>query len=144
MLQYYPMKILLPLFIVCCALNAQAQTMLTGTVTDETGERLIGATVKVSEGKSFLCGVITDFNGQYRISIDPGTYTIEFVYTGYLKSTVQDIHILDGQDQELNQQLKFSGESPNVIPCGWHFPNLIDFVPGNTGVIFTSNQLRRM
>ena len=56
------------------ALPAAAQTgKLAGTVTDaETGETLIGATVRIENGAQ---GAATDIDGQYQIiGVRPGTY----------------------------------------------------------------------
>ena len=51
---------------------------VTGTVTDETGEPLIGVSVKAENSKT---GVTTDIDGNYTISMSaPGT--IEFSYVG--------------------------------------------------------------
>lgn len=57
-----------------------AQKAITGTVTDEGGEPLIGAnvTVKGSEG----LGTITEFDGTYSISANEGD-VIKVTYTGY-------------------------------------------------------------
>ena len=55
---------------------AQSTTALEGTVTDETGEALIGATVKVMRGTDFVRGSATNVEGRYRILLDPGAYTV--------------------------------------------------------------------
>ena len=57
-----------------------AQTEITGTVVDETGETVIGATV-VEKGTSN--GTVTDFDGNFVIKVNPGT-TLVFSYVGYL------------------------------------------------------------
>ena len=57
-----------------------AQTEITGTVVDETGETVIGATV-VEKGTSN--GTVTDFDGTFTIKVNPGA-TLVFSYVGYL------------------------------------------------------------
>ena len=56
------------LFSICalfaCAINAHAQSLVQGTVTDETGESLPGVSVVV---KGTTNGTVTDVNGKYSI-----------------------------------------------------------------------------
>ena len=61
-----------------------AQTEITGTVVDETGETVIGATV-VEKGTSN--GTVTDFDGNFVIKVNPGT-TLVVSYIGYEKMEV--------------------------------------------------------
>ncbi len=71
--------------LLCCVGSVLAQsTVLTGKVSDDKGEGLIGATVKVLKGADIVRGTITDYDGNYRVSpLDPGTYDVEFSYTGF-------------------------------------------------------------
>ena len=57
-----------------------AQTEITGTVVDETGETVIGATV-IEKGTTN--GTVTDFDGTFAIKVNPGA-TLVFSYVGYL------------------------------------------------------------
>ena len=57
-----------------------AQTEITGTVIDETGEGVIGATV-MEKGTSN--GTVTDFDGNFKLKVDAGK-TLVFSYIGYL------------------------------------------------------------
>jgi TonB-linked SusC/RagA family outer membrane protein len=61
-----------------------AQTEITGTVVDETGETVIGATV-VEKGTSN--GTVTDFDGNFIIKVNPGA-TLVVSYIGYDKMEV--------------------------------------------------------
>lgn len=73
---------------------AQLRTV-TGTVTDETGEPLIGATVKVA-GTSI--GAVTNIDGQYAVRIPADARELTFSYVGY--STVTrpaDADVIDVQ-----------------------------------------------
>lgn len=59
---------------------AIAQT-ISGTITDaETGEPLIGASILVTGTSS---GTITDFDGNYSLTLPEGAASIEISYTGY-------------------------------------------------------------
>lgn len=62
---------------------AQNQTV-TGTVLDETGEPVIGATVTVTGTKT---ATITDFDGNYKIDVPKGG-KVTISYIGYLTKTV--------------------------------------------------------
>ena len=56
-----------------------AQTEVTGTVVDETGEGVIGATVKE---KGTSNGTVTDFEGNFKIKVNEGTILV-ISYIGY-------------------------------------------------------------
>ena len=85
---------------------AQSAT-LTGRVTDETQEGLIGATVLL-EGTTI--GGITDIDGSYRIeNIPSGTYNVLFTYVGYNR-TSQSVTLNPGQTLIVNKEL-----SENVL-----------------------------
>jgi TonB-linked SusC/RagA family outer membrane protein len=64
---------------------AQAQRVVSGTVTDDSGEPLIGASV-LAVGTTV--GTVTDFNGAYTLTVPEGTTALQFSYTGYEAQTV--------------------------------------------------------
>ena len=68
-----------------CMTLSFAQDKVTGTVVDETGEPIIGATVKVAGASS---GVITDLNGNYSINV-PKDAKLTISYIGYETMTVK-------------------------------------------------------
>ena len=74
------------LFLLCLfPLGAMAQSIVKGTVNDEAGEPVIGATVKVVGAQS---GAITDFNGNF--SVEAGSNaTLEISYVGYVTEKVK-------------------------------------------------------
>ena len=69
---------LMALFLLCLfPLGAMAQSVVKGTVNDETGEPVIGATVKVQGSQT---GAITDFNGNFTVeAASDATLTISYV-----------------------------------------------------------------
>ena len=78
-------KPLVFLFLLCLfPLGALAQGVVKGTVSDESGEPIIGATVKV-QGSSE--GAITDFDGNYSVKAASNA-TLSFSYVGYVTQTV--------------------------------------------------------
>lgn len=61
------------------AASAQSNITITGTVTDDADEPLIGVSVKLDGGGAFA---VTDFNGDYSI-VAPANGTLSFSYVGY-------------------------------------------------------------
>lgn len=74
----------------------QAQTVLTGTITDGgTGEVLPGANVSIAGTTQ---GASSDEEGRYRIGgLEPGTYTVNVSFIGYQTST-HEITIEEGEE----------------------------------------------
>lgn len=68
------------LFSLACVLNAQAQITVTGTVTDEAGETVIGANIQVKGSET---GTITDVNGKYSIQVPNSKAVLVFSFIGY-------------------------------------------------------------
>lgn len=73
---------------------AQLRTV-TGTVTDETGEPLIGASVTVAGTST---GAVTNIDGQYAVRIPADARQLTFSYVGYLTVTrPADADVIDVQ-----------------------------------------------
>ena len=78
-------KPLVFLFLLCLfPLGAMAQSVVKGTVNDEAGEPIIGATVKVQGTNA---GAITDFNGNFSVQAASNA-TLNVSYVGYVSQTV--------------------------------------------------------
>ena len=78
-------KPLVFLFLLCLfPLGAMAQSIVKGTVNDEAGEPIIGATVKV-EGSN--AGAITDFDGNFSVNAASNA-TLNISYVGYVTQQV--------------------------------------------------------
>ena len=78
-------KPILMLFLVSClSLSAWAQGTIKGTVVDEAGEPVIGASVQVQGTKT---GSITDFNGNFSVEA-PSNATLLISYVGFVTETV--------------------------------------------------------
>ena len=79
-------KPLVFLFLLCLfPLGAMAQSVIKGTVNDETGEPIIGASVRVQGTK---VGGITDLDGKFSIQADKNA-TLVVSYIGYTTETVK-------------------------------------------------------
>ena len=78
-------KPLVFLFLLCLfPLGAMAQSIVKGTVNDETGEPVIGATVKVQGTNE---GAITDFDGNFSVKAASNA-TLSVSYVGYITQQV--------------------------------------------------------
>ena len=72
-------RLLLSTLLILASTIMYAQTEITGTVVDETGEGVIGATVKE---KGTSNGTVTDFDGNFTMKVAAGT-TLVISYIGY-------------------------------------------------------------
>lgn len=89
-------KILLLTTFLACSVGVMAQNgFVRGKITDgETGEGLYGATV-MKQGTSI--GVVADFDGNYSLSLEPGTHTIVLTFISYQTQTVEDVEVKAGE-----------------------------------------------
>ncbi|MBO4826636.1 MAG: TonB-dependent receptor [Prevotella sp.] len=79
-------KLFKVLFLLCLfPVGAWAQGIVKGTVNDESGEPIIGATVKVVGTQT---GAVTDFNGQFSVNA-PSNATLNVSYVGYVPQRVE-------------------------------------------------------
>lgn len=72
------------------------QGTLIGNISDGK-EPLIGASIQVMRGPELVRGAITDYNGNYRIELDAGTYDVAFSYTGFQAQRIAGIRIEAGK-----------------------------------------------
>lgn len=82
----------LTLSIFSCFFVQQAfaqKAVIAGKVIDKsTGETLIGATVKAVNATT-TTGAITDYDGNYTFTVEPGIYSVSCTYTSYQNFTVE-------------------------------------------------------
>ena len=96
-------KPLVTLFLLCLfPMGALAQNVVKGTVNDEAGEPIIGATVKVQGSQQ---GSITDFDGKFSIQAASNA-TLEISYVGYVSQKVKvagqnDITVVLKEDAQM-------------------------------------------
>jgi len=93
---------LLFLFFGLSSFGANAQQVISGKVTDQTGEALIGVSVLVQGTSS---GTATDFDGNYSVEAASDAI-LEFSYVGFETQTVpvngrSSIDVTLGEDTEL-------------------------------------------
>ena len=96
-------KLFKVLFLLCLfPVGAWAQSLVKGTVNDESGEPIIGATVKVAGTQT---GAVTDFNGQFSVNA-PSNATLNVSYVGYVPQKIsvngrQNITIVLKEDAQM-------------------------------------------
>lgn len=98
MKKYQP---LLSLILVLLATAAFAQQgLITGQVTDtETGETLPGVNVVIDGTTN---GTVTDLDGKYRLSLDPGSYDLRFSFISFKTELRTDLKVVAGKTTAIN------------------------------------------
>jgi hypothetical protein len=90
------------------ALRAQVdRTAITGTVTDQQGNRVPQSVVRAIEtATGFQRETLTTSQGTYELSgLPPGTYSVQFLKTGFSVFTAERVKQLVGQTRTLNVRL---------------------------------------
>lgn len=84
----FSMKGFFILLLSLCAFSISAQTTVTvsGTVTDDTGLEVIGATVIVVGNATH--GTVTDFEGKYTLSNVPANGSLQISYVGMVTQVI--------------------------------------------------------
>lgn len=102
--------------------NAKAQTAATlmGTVVDETGARVGGATVTARSSEVGLeRTAITDSAGHYELrSLGLGIYEVAVTKQGFRKEVRKGVHLLLGQDAVIDLQMHVGAVSDQVTVEG--------------------------
>ncbi|MBB4079119.1 TonB-linked SusC/RagA family outer membrane protein [Lewinella aquimaris] len=83
-------RLLLSLFCLGFVLGLTAQTTVSGTITDQSGEPLIGASV-LAEGTS--TGTVSDIDGNFSLNVPAGVEALVASYTGFKTQNIP----LDGR-----------------------------------------------
>ncbi len=136
---------LLLLFLLFASTLTFAQTVLEGKVTDpDEDEPLIGATVALYKGGTFVNGTTTDFDGNYRFSnIDPSTYDIEINYTGYPPKKLTGIPVKAGQTNNADVEMSAGVNLTEIVVVGYTVP-LIDKDNTTSGQTVTSEEIKNL
>jgi len=121
-----------------------AQTVLTGRVLDENKEALIGASVKVYKGKDLIRGSITDYDGKFRIALDPGTYELEVTYAGYTNQKVTGVVVLAGQINTCSDIILETGQVLSEVAIISYKVPLVKQDQTASGQYFTSEDIKRL
>lgn len=117
-------------------------TYLTGKVSDSEAP-LTGATVKALKGADFVRGAISDLDGNFRLSLDPGTYDIEITYTGYQTQKVTGVQVLTGKINYLPDVVMSNNVLSEVTITAYKVP-LIEQDKTSGGQTLTSEQIKNL
>jgi outer membrane receptor protein involved in Fe transport len=122
-----------------------AQTSLQGKVTvGETGEELISANIVLKKEGVFIVGVSTDFNGNYSVNVDEGTYDVTVSYLGYPDNLIQGVVIKPGQSNKLDIKMAEQGIIINEIVVTEYRVPLIEVDNTTQGKTITAEEIRNL
>ncbi|MBN8679019.1 MAG: carboxypeptidase regulatory-like domain-containing protein [Chitinophagales bacterium] len=68
-------------------------------------EPLVGATIKVMKGGEFVRGAVSDYDGFFRLALEPGEYEIGFYSTGFTAQTITKVKVSPTKRARLNVTL---------------------------------------
>jgi outer membrane receptor protein involved in Fe transport len=126
------------------AFGLSAQTFLQGKVTDaESGETLIGASVKITKGGSFVKGGVTNYDGEYRLPMNAGTYDVEVSYTGYKAEVTAGVQVLTNRINFFDVKLSSGTLLGEAIITEYKVP-LIKKDETSTGQTLTSENIKNL
>jgi iron complex outermembrane receptor protein len=105
-------------------LNGQSEAIISGRVTDaKSGEPMLAVNISANKSKGTASGI----NGEFKLSLAPGDYLIEFFYVGYARQEMQ-INLLADESKVLDIQLEVSSELLDevVVSAGKYEQKLSD------------------
>src|SRR4051794_34297173 len=109
-----PLKTLIFLCSLFCAVHVFAQSNVRGLVKDEAGRPLIGASVQPRDSKN---GTLTDEAGKYVLKLPAGSHTLIISYVGMQNAEVP-IQVIAGDNTLPDVSLKSSGTLQEVTVLG--------------------------
>ena len=133
------------MLLVCTIAMAQTSTsQLYGKITDEeTKEGLIGANIVLEKNGVYAAGAATDFDGNFSINVDAGTYDATISYTGYADNKITGILVKSGQNTKLNVELNQGLTLDVVVVKGYVVP-LIEQDNTTSGQTITAEQIQNL
>jgi Carboxypeptidase regulatory-like domain len=127
--------LLLSLVLSSSALAQTGTSSVRGTVTDQQGKSVVGASVTLTNvEKSFTRTQVTNDGGGYAFNaVPPGTYRLEVEATGFKKSVINDVRALVETPIEIDAQLEVGSisEVVNVTSIAEAPLNTTDATIGN-------------
>ena len=87
--------------------------ILKGKILDaDLKESLIGVNIYV---QGTTTGTVTDFDGNYSLTLSPGKYTIVYSYISYKTVTISDVEIKEDESTVINLDLKTDSEQLETV-----------------------------
>lgn len=135
------------LLLFCCLFigsSLYAQTSLGGKVIDDTGEAVLFGNVALYKNGVLVSGGTTDIDGNYNLgNLDPGTYDVEFSYTGFQTQRIAGVIIYGGKANKLDATLTSGVVLNEVVVVDYKVP-LIEQDNTTQGGTVTSEQIRQL
>ncbi|MEL7121394.1 MAG: TonB-dependent receptor [Bacteroidota bacterium] len=126
-------KIALSLIMSLFSIALMAQDgILSGKITDESGEALIGANVVIPTVNK---GSTTDADGNFTLSLSPGTYTVIISYVGYSDSE-KEVTIKANSTTTMDVSLSAGNILSEVVISGSRKPEKITESPATIETVF--------
>ncbi|MGB4968134.1 MAG: carboxypeptidase regulatory-like domain-containing protein [Saprospiraceae bacterium] len=127
-----------------CILSAYSQTSLAGKVTDkESGEAIIQCGIVLFKNGIQVTTIVTDFDGNFNVQLDPGKYDVEARYVGYNSTKVTGINILGGKANTLNIKISAGIELEAVEIVEYKAP-LIEKDNTTQGTVITAEKIKNL
>jgi len=121
-----------------------AQTALAGKVIDDNGEPVFFGNVALYKQGVLIRGGETDLDGNYSIgNLDPGTYDVEFSYTGLASKKYEGVVVYGGKTNKLDADLSTGVTLDAVEVIAYEVP-LVEQDNTTQGGTVTSEQIRQL
>jgi hypothetical protein len=119
-LRFWSVLGLLCIFSICIPLFAQSSGSFTGTVTDDTGAVITGATVSVSDpATGFRRTALTNSDGDYLIAgLGAGTYDVTIAAPGFQKYEARKIILRVGEKLRVDTKLVIGKVTNEIVVEG--------------------------
>lgn len=128
--------LLVSLMVFGSVISALAQGTLRGVVKEVgTNELLIGANLLFQSSEGLSRGTTSGLNGDFRLTVPAGTYTLRISYVGYTDKTIRDIVVVDGQTTELEIELSLGVSLNPVVISASKAAEKINEAPASIQVI---------
>lgn len=129
----------------CLSIQVFAQTgTITGKITDEKKEPIIGAVIRVIEGGHQKGSGQTDIDGIYTIKpLNPGRYDVVVSYIGYKEKKITGVIVSPDKNTIINAQMDVSSKLNEVVVTSYRVPLIDKYSPGSTKTI-TSEQIEKL
>jgi len=126
---------------------AIGQTAIAGKVTDasDNGAELIGATLVFNKNGNYVTGVTSDFDGNFKVNLDPGTYDVTISYLGLGELQINGVIAKAGQTTDLPVEMGADGGIvlDEIVVREFKVP-LIDKDNTTSGQTITSKEIRNL
>jgi len=138
--------LLLFAFLFSIAVVSDAQTSLSGKILDkESGEVVIGATVRLKKSGVETDGTTTDTYGNFFFSnVAPGSYEVHITYTGFAPVILTNVQVFNGKANRMaNTELESESTLLQDVVVKAYKNPLIEQDNTTQGTVFTQEQIAK-